>query len=42
MGSAAARNVGLDAALGDVILFLDSDCQPGEGIVCSHLERYSD
>jgi glycosyltransferase involved in cell wall biosynthesis len=42
MGSAAARNVGLDAALGDVILFLDSDCRPGEGIVRSHLERYSD
>lgn len=41
MGCSVARNVGLDVASGDIILFLDSDCMPEEGIVQTHLKKYT-
>lgn len=42
MGAGAARNLALGAASGDVILFLDSDALPVEGIVGQHLACYRD
>jgi glycosyltransferase involved in cell wall biosynthesis len=42
MGAGAARNLALEQAEGDVVLFLDSDALPVEGIVGQHLVCYAD
>lgn len=40
-GLAAARNTGVEAARGDVILFIDSDCEAMPGLVKTIVENYS-
>ena len=37
---AAARNIALRAARGEVILFLDAECAPPPGLVGAHVERH--
>ncbi|BAS28886.1 glycosyltransferase family 2 protein [Limnochorda pilosa] len=39
-GPAAARNRGIRAADAELILFLDSDLVPGQGLVAAHLEAH--
>jgi GT2 family glycosyltransferase len=39
-GIAAARQTGLDAATGDVVLFVDDDVVPRPGLVTGHRERH--
>ena len=42
LGASIARNLAIDHAIGDVLLFLDSDCEPKPGIIKKHLHRYED
>lgn len=37
MGAAIARNAGAQTAAGDILLFLDDDIEPSEGLVEAHL-----
>ncbi len=39
-GRAAARNTGVVAATGEVVLFFDGDMQPEAGVVRAHASRY--
>ncbi len=41
VGAAAARNMGIQIAGGDVVLFLDDDCEPTENWLHSHLIKYT-
>jgi len=41
-GAAAARNTGADAALGGVVLFVDSDVVPAPGLVQATLDLFED
>lgn len=38
---AAARNAAVDAASGDVLIFLDVDCIPGKDCIAQYIEAYS-
>lgn len=40
LGIAAARNTGVQAAKGDIVLFVDSDCEADRNIVKKILENY--
>jgi glycosyltransferase involved in cell wall biosynthesis len=40
-GPAAARNAGLDAARGKVVLFTDSDCEPSQGWLAQMVAPFS-
>jgi glycosyltransferase involved in cell wall biosynthesis len=39
-GIAAARNIGLKSSSGDILIFLDADCQVLPGWLKSHLEAH--
>ena len=39
-GRARARNAGIHAATGDVVLFLDDDMEPAPGLIAEHLARH--
>ena len=40
VGRAAARNIGINAAKGDIIIFLDDDRVPAEGFVAKHIAAH--
>jgi mycofactocin glycosyltransferase len=41
-GRSAARNTGIEATTGSIVLFLDADIEPAGGLVSAHLRRYAD
>ncbi|MHA2429097.1 MAG: glycosyltransferase, partial [Candidatus Hermodarchaeia archaeon] len=41
-GPAAARNVGVDIAQGEIILFTDADCEPAENWISQMLRSFED
>ncbi len=41
-GSAAARQIGVDAAAGDVVLLLDDDVVPEAGLLAGHVTAHAD